>query len=172
MSDDHGNVTIVRSAITSARNARSTLAPSLTWERRSHDHEGRQRATGHGRGERPPLPSSSPPDSVAKCALIDLDEHRGDVVFAATFVGEVDEALHRGVAAHLDDAGDVGVLEVAVQAVAAEQKARGRNELNAARIDLHVLAVSDSARDDVAVRGPRGLGGRDEALFQLPGDEG
>ena len=55
-------------------------------------------------------------------------------------------------AAHLDDGRDVLVAQVAVQAVAAEKEARARRERDAPRVDLHVLAVADRARDDVPVR--------------------
>ena len=56
------------------------------------------------------------------------------------------------VAAEADDPGDVVVSQVAVETVAAEQEARGGGERDAARIDLHVFAVADRARDDVTVR--------------------
>ena len=103
--------------------------------------------------------------------LVDLHQDRGDVVLPAAVVRELDEPPDRRVAAEGHDRRDVGVVEVPVEAVAAEEEARARLDAHDARVDLDVLAVTDGARDDVAVRGPLRLLRGDEALVHLPGDE-
>src|SRR5580704_4507964 len=103
---------------------------------------------------------------------IELREHGGDVVLATALVRQIDELLHRRLPPHSDDTRDVGVLQVPVEPIAAEEKAHPRREGYPLRVDLHVLPVAHRARDDVLVRRALRLLRRDETLFELPGDEG
>ena len=75
-------------------------------------------------------------------------------------------------AAQADDGADVELAQVAVEAVAAEEETVAREELHEARVDLDVVAVADGARDHVSMRRLLRLLGGDEALLQLPRDEG
>ncbi len=56
-------------------------------------------------------------------ALLDFDDHGGDVVFAAALVGELDEFFDGDFGAELHDRGDVALFQVAVEAVAAQKEA-------------------------------------------------
>ena len=81
-------------------------------------------------------------------------QDRGDVVFAAAAVGGVDQhivdLLCLCIRKHLGEV--VGVVVVAVQAIAAEQEGVAGDDVEGEGVDLDILLDTDGAGDDVGVR--------------------
>src|ERR1051326_2018243 len=90
-----------------------------------------------------------------------LDQQRRDVVAAAAVEGGVDERAGGGlqVFAVFDDAGDVDVLQGAVEAVAAEKDDFVALQREFREMDLRLLADPQDVRQDVAYRVARDRGG-------------
>ncbi len=102
---------------------------------------------------------------------VDLDEDGGDVVLATAIVRKVDELAHGDLLTRGDDRTHVLVLEVAMEAVAAEKEAVALVQLHKTRVDLDVVAIADRPSDDVAVGRTLRLLRSDEPLLDLPRDQ-
>src|SRR5262245_11876456 len=85
-------------------------------------------------------------DSPAnRCPLTDLDDDRGDVVLASPGIGELDQASGGKMAAFRQDRRNFFELQIAMQAVAAEQVRIAHGGLPDTRIHLYVVPAADGA---------------------------
>ena len=92
---------------------------------------------------------------VARGHVADGDDDGGDVVLAAALVGSVDQRLAGRIRVRIAEAPAEAlqiVLEVAAQAVRAEQEAIARGQIEDQRVGLDVLVHADRARDGVLLR--------------------
>ncbi len=85
-----------------------------------------------------------------RALFAEFDEDRGDVVFAAAIVGEIDQRFRRGVAVVREERGELfRVVRVAGETVRAETEAIAGENLDDERVDLDALVHADGARDRV-----------------------
>ncbi len=100
--------------------------------------------------------------------LLDVHDDVGDVVVTTAIVGELDQALRGGLDVAFEQLRNLGVLQIMMQTVRAEQERVAGQHVEIERVDLHAFVHADGARHgvlEIAVR--RGVDGLARDLAAL-----